>query len=398
MWRRLDEVEDSPRSEDRTSIREEFEANLEIEAGGSKILKAFIRFLENPWFHRAWTFQEYVVAKDWRFFYGRLDFTKDYVIMSLLGLDKLSVTPHYSALAGSILLSKQLPSEFHSLRRLLKMRRGCGYTHAVDIVYSLLGLARDAFDIVPDYEKDFLQVFSEAMLLIIRESNDLTVLGYIHAVPRSTSSELPSWLPDWRVPYIRNCEAVLSEPFDEFCCAGDTVPEPSVSSDFRKLTLRGFEIDSVRYLCPNARVEDHWMTHGSDIKALMNALSGSLETFDSKPSDRERTDCDLYELVITQYIDDPKIFAAVVLSWWVGHFAGNPQFMVTQSGRLGLAPRNAELGDVVAVFLGGRMPLLLRPTTTHQFLFVGQCHIHQMMHGEAMELHAEKPMVDFVLV
>ena len=400
MWRRIEEAEDSPNSDDRTSsIRQKYKAKLEIEAGGSKILKAFIRFLENPWFHRAWTFQEYVVANDWRFLYGKLIFPRYDLVRSILGLPKLSMIPDYSALARSIFVSKDTPSEYYSLGMLLKMRRGCRCTLAADIVYSLLGLAKDAFDIIPDYGKDIIQVFGEATLLIIRQSNDLTVLGDIHSVPRSATSELPSWLPDWHLPETRDSTGVLSHDSEKYSCAGHTVPRIIISSDFRKLTLRGFEIDNVMYLIPYIIVRYQWLTHGLDVKALTNALNSSPETLSSKPSDRNRTDCDLYELLFTQYTDNVKILEAVTNSWCVGHSAGNPQFMVTRSGRLGLAPSNAELGDVVTVCLGGRVPLLLRLTETkHEFLFVGQCYVDQMMEGQAMELHAEKPMEDFVLV
>ena len=404
MWCRLEEIKDLERLNDRFSIKTNCRMWLEHETGETYIPRAFIKFLEKPWFHRAWTFQEYILAKDCRFLYGRLGFPKLDVMRSILGGQELWTSSYISKAADSMLLSKGTPSGDYSLRMLLKRRRGRACTRAVDIVYSLLGVAKDASGIVPDYGKDFLQVFSEATLHIITQSNDLAVLGDGNTMPRSTSSELPSWLPDWH--QFDNCTGVLSNDFERFSSAGDTVTRNTVSSDFRKLTLRGSEIDSVEYLIREVVARSLWEVKfllpglkGYDSKASANALRDILERFDSEPSDKKRTDHNLYELLITQYIDDINILTAVGNLWRFGRFTERFRIMVTRSGRLGVAPSNADLGDVVTICLGGRVPLLLRPTETkYEFLFVGQCYVDQMMNGQAMELHADRPMVDFVLV
>ena len=379
------------------------EHKLVGEAGHLNLLKAYFRLLHNPWFHRAWTFQEYILAKDCRFFYGRHSFPARDLKRSTSGgqIEIMTFYPDiFSKVVETMLLSRDTRSGDYSLRTLLKRRRGCACTRAVDIVYSLLGVATDASDIVPDYEKDFLQVFSEATLHIIGQSNDLNVLGDGNSVPRSTSSELPSWLPDWH--HSGNCIGVLYDHSEQFSCAGDTVARYIVSSDFRELTLRGFEIDSVEYLSPAVELRDLMqllLLYKSLIKDLGILLRAIFEKFDSKPSDTERTDRNLYDLITTQHVDDVNIVEALTKLWMKQDFKRHHPFMVTRAGRLGIAPHNTELGDVVTVCLGGRVPLLLRPTETkHQFLFVGQCYVDQMMEGQAMELHADQPMVNFVLV
>lgn len=57
--------------------------------------------------------------------------------------------------------------------------------------------------------------------------------------------------------------------------------------------------------------------------------------------------------------------------------------MATQRGSIGLAPSNANVGDVVAVFTGGRVPIILRPQTGY-YTVVGDAYVHGIMDRGAM--------------
>ncbi|KAJ4376237.1 hypothetical protein N0V83_001520 [Neocucurbitaria cava] len=56
----------------------------------------------------------------------------------------------------------------------------------------------------------------------------------------------------------------------------------------------------------------------------------------------------------------------------------------TRHGRLGLAPPGAESGDVVCVLFGGDVPYVLRRMGMDNWLFVGECYLHDMMDGQAL--------------
>lgn len=61
------------------------------------------------------------------------------------------------------------------------------------------------------------------------------------------------------------------------------------------------------------------------------------------------------------------------------------RLLVTKRGYLGLAPWNADVGDVVAVLHGGDTPFLLRPgNEPGVYTFVGECFVHGIMGGEAL--------------
>jgi hypothetical protein len=59
------------------------------------------------------------------------------------------------------------------------------------------------------------------------------------------------------------------------------------------------------------------------------------------------------------------------------------RFVTTNTGYLGLAVEAAEKGDIVAIILGCHFPVLLRAHEDH-YRVIGECYIHGLMDGEAM--------------
>jgi hypothetical protein len=58
---------------------------------------------------------------------------------------------------------------------------------------------------------------------------------------------------------------------------------------------------------------------------------------------------------------------------------------VTEGGFLGVGPQYVEVGDSVYILLGGRVPHLLRKAENeNKYFFVGECHVHGLMRGEAL--------------
>lgn len=73
----------------------------------------------------------------------------------------------------------------------------------------------------------------------------------------------------------------------------------------------------------------------------------------------------------------------------------------THNGYVGIVPPLTEIGDVVHIFAGARLPVILRPGGHHcamrddkakgidrrgMFRYVGSCYIHGIRKGEAMLL------------
>ncbi|KAF1984050.1 hypothetical protein K402DRAFT_395982 [Aulographum hederae CBS 113979] len=69
---------------------------------------------------------------------------------------------------------------------------------------------------------------------------------------------------------------------------------------------------------------------------------------------------------------------------WDGlKFCLGRKLLVTARGFLGLAPPEAQKGDVVVVLLGAPTPLLLRKRGEN-YVLVGECYVHGIMGGEAL--------------
>jgi len=66
----------------------------------------------------------------------------------------------------------------------------------------------------------------------------------------------------------------------------------------------------------------------------------------------------------------------------------NRKFFSTMiEDRLGLAPRKAREGDIVCIFYGCSVPVLLRKIRKREeYEFVGECYLHGMMDGEAVSI------------
>lgn len=57
----------------------------------------------------------------------------------------------------------------------------------------------------------------------------------------------------------------------------------------------------------------------------------------------------------------------------------------TERGFMGLGPVAARIGDKVCVLLGGQVLYVLRDRDEGCYEFVGECYVHGMMDGQALE-------------
>jgi Heterokaryon incompatibility protein (HET) len=76
----------------------------------------------------------------------------------------------------------------------------------------------------------------------------------------------------------------------------------------------------------------------------------------------------------------------------------NQTFFITEQGYIGIAPLTLHVGDEVWVLFGSRLPFALRPlyttpggqNATLHYIFIGDCYVHGIMQGEAMDRYQEK--------
>ncbi len=78
----------------------------------------------------------------------------------------------------------------------------------------------------------------------------------------------------------------------------------------------------------------------------------------------------------------PDGFGAIDLA--VAIAQNGRRFMVTQAGRMGLIPKHAKEGDVVAILIGCRVPIILRSVAGY-YSVIGDAYVQGMMDGEAKD-------------
>lgn len=68
----------------------------------------------------------------------------------------------------------------------------------------------------------------------------------------------------------------------------------------------------------------------------------------------------------------------------VHNTCGSRKFGITIGRLIGLVPDTAQIGDQIYLLLGGQVLYVLRPFERHHRL-VGECYIHGLTDGEALE-------------
>ena len=72
-----------------------------------------------------------------------------------------------------------------------------------------------------------------------------------------------------------------------------------------------------------------------------------------------------------------------VYAWFQA--ASQRVFCSTKQGRIGLVPCTTQTGDLVAVIMGADVPFVLRLSGVGTYELVGDCYIHGVMNGEALQ-------------
>ena len=61
------------------------------------------------------------------------------------------------------------------------------------------------------------------------------------------------------------------------------------------------------------------------------------------------------------------------------------RFFITNQGHFGIGPEILTEGDVCCIISGAPVPFIIRPFTSSTYQLVGECFIHKIMSGEALD-------------
>jgi hypothetical protein len=78
-----------------------------------------------------------------------------------------------------------------------------------------------------------------------------------------------------------------------------------------------------------------------------------------------------------------------------GYPAGR-RFFVSNEGLMDLVPDGVAAGDEICILFGGYTPFVIRRLEGGNYEFIGECYVHGLMDGEAMEELEDSRVEDLV--
>ncbi|GKZ38225.1 hypothetical protein AbraIFM66950_010254 [Aspergillus brasiliensis] len=69
------------------------------------------------------------------------------------------------------------------------------------------------------------------------------------------------------------------------------------------------------------------------------------------------------------------------------------RLMISSKDYIGLVPSRTQEGDLICVLFGCSVPVILRKQDDH-YIFIGECYVHGIMDGEAIEQMKEGCLVE----
>ncbi|KAI1079341.1 heterokaryon incompatibility protein-domain-containing protein [Whalleya microplaca] len=264
-----------------------------------------------------------------------------------------------------------------------------------DKVYGILSLCppKLAQRIKPQNNKSTVDVYKEAFLACSAISCRLDLLSHIN--DGTASWESPSWVPDWpqgvddflQVNFFSTAGGISKASYE--LATPDTLRVRGVPVGEVHRVERAVQGESDRvfdiWRHPDALGVEEWS--GSRYEHLLDAFLDLVLV----GCTRERYPTNLsypsWLELKGKYLKDlaNDTVSLGMLPEIRTSRLRNLSFVITIQGLLGLAPTNTAPGDLICVFLGCHMPMILRPVSSgNGFRIVGPCLVHGIMDGEAI--------------
>lgn len=331
------------------------------------------------------------------------------------------------------------------LIKLLGRTRFAKFTDPRDRIYSLMGMMReqDRSAIRVDYSDDFTptDLFLHIAVHCLGSPDCHLLLGWAGLRGSRIFSKLPSWAPDWSAQ-----PAPFPVPRGLFSASGDLSHPLTLLDDGRRIATRGIPVGAINFLTlpmessedPARADTDQVLNFAAQLchRLQREAIARGSHTADTYPFNHERwhdvmrrTCCmdrqsfpskragtgsrlaflaclDRYgfgavaletvaldqmsgkvpvEEMATNH-DDVRLeeaargFEHPVVFVQGGRVLG----IIGSQGLIGSFPKETRVGDIVAVFLGEELLVVLRPVEGAEmgFELVGMCYVHGIMDGE----------------
>jgi hypothetical protein len=401
-------------------------------------------FFKRDWFQRAWIVQEAIAAPTVKIVCGKWMFDWNDLYFALELIEKeLEATRHVDRSSWKSFMILARHREWHarqtrwSLFLLLETFRHVESTLMRDRFFSLLGLAGDGN--LSQYDPDY-NISTSFENIVCRFARAFITQGYgmqmLHRAGLGTQPDrFPSWIPDWTSQRPDSISESLGRGI-AYAASGKTESQVLVLPGANDvISVRSILVDEITHISRSfnrpkepsrlaqyfreidSMIDNHlqqkytkgqrdrlkWRVPVADAQHPKVAITGEVDLYKSytalrtvlkrveyrgakeaqyltedlleKPAveDREGTDPGLKESSLNYH----ALVQDSIKGW---------RFVITKNGHCGIVPRKASVGDSVAIFSGGCVPFLLQKgedDELQKFRLVGECYIHDIMHGEA---------------
>lgn len=387
-------------------------------------LKSAVRSLfDRRWFSRLWVIQEVARSRSALVICGSVAVSWDCFVRWPYR-DTQPLGP--GGLPGIL----RYPSGFtpssggDSLLQALHDNSGAEATDPRDKIFGILGLMDDSSPYLGmvDYRSTVEEVYTQAAVLLINQSRSLRLLSaasHSKSNSQSPSQALPSWVPDWRSskPAV---SLTLGTTFVERFNAGGR-SSPLLHGGGNVLTVMGVYLTRVNQVSVSTEDFDwtpgevfvHWREFAGIVPKDGTVWSQGDEQFVLR-FERFMSTISARPAPILQTQQSPAAPSSIPpttdLHWtlsglehctphqyrhcpWYQRPLPKRALSLMRCRRLSncehdvliLGPAAMQPGDVVAVFLGGPTPYVLRPVGdgSRKYMLVGECYVYGVMNGEA---------------
>ena len=327
--------------------------------------------------------------------------------------------------------------------------RGFESTDPRDKIYALLGIvdeyAQDKPGLIPDYDtQSTAAVFTRAAIQILEDGDgDLLLLSCVEGekYQQAVTGPLPSWVPDWS---SEESTGLRVTGYERYSASGDLKQQPVIDAERQTLSLVGLKLDYVTMVGETKRS----VLRGEPFPKWLEIVD-SLETCYRQNPAEHKLDVFWRTLIVNtagyppRLIENNRSLGASFAQWFrntTSRVVNNPQgyedndpwhalvkcfgqllderwdaqssdaasmseyltpfsmaqqlrLFRTAEGYLGIGSECVQVGDLVWIVPGSRVPLLLRraqlefnkfqpPETRHRL--VGGAYLHGVMKGEAV--------------
>jgi hypothetical protein len=298
-----------------------------------------------------------------------------------------------------------------------------------DKIYALVGISKQRSTFPIDYSSSVRDVYMDLARTVITESKSLDIICVVMKDKPLNEHGLPSWVPDWSgQAYLEHFCAVEYMQWYPVAAAGSTRAKIS-SMEGGVIVVKGYIVDIIQSVGDACRME--FTTDLDDLlevfrswwalwKSLNESSDAAQETFVRTVfSDRmkdsnggvvsfrwlleilcklslERHPKVLLDATLQALLEDVEsdytpTLTPAEMTWVIGLASTivDRRFFVSSSGRPGLAPDATDVGDMICILFGCRVPVILRPIDDH-FVILGAAYVDGLMQGAALNLGLEE--------